>query len=193
MQDSKLVMLLAPEGEGKTRIINHLLRSPKLRVGVIVSLVRDAKIPLDKAFLFMEPQPPASPEGAKAIAELAFRLRPGDWLIVDDAESYFHPRRTLSLAATQNPFREFLNYRRNIGINVLLAAKNPLDFTVQMRNNTRLFIVHPSREPSILRWEKEAGFPAEEILPHGFFWVGSREGGWSRIDTNALDKWDPPV
>lgn len=185
-------MLLAPEGEGKTTILQHLLDRRIIRPGVVVSVARGLTLPPDVVYL--DPPPAASPEGALRIAQVALRLKPGDWLVIDDAESYFHPRRTISLAASQNPLREFLNYRRNLGVNVILAAKDPMDFTRQARNNTRYFIVHPARDPDVLAWERKAEIPVDEMQqPHFGFIVGSRALGWSQVSTNSLDSWDPPL
>lgn len=152
--------------------------------------------------IYADPQPEASPEGGLRITEIALKLEPGDWLVIDDAEEYFHPRRTLSLAATQNPLRSFLNFRRNLGINIILAAKDPMDFTRQVRNNTRYFIAHPPRDPDVENWMRKAHIPVDEdVLKEMGFWplddhdfiVGSRRMGWSKINTAALDKWNPPL
>lgn len=121
------------------------------------------------------------------LALVALNLPPDSWLIVDDAENFLDP--TLS---KRNPFRGFISYRRNLGVNVVLVCKDPLEFPRQLRTNARLWIARPGGDADILRWYKRVGFPEGGLADHEF-WVGRPPGPFERIHAFALDSWDPPM
>lgn len=137
---------------------------------------------LDPGGLVRLDPPCAGPEALHEIALVAVDLAPGDWLVIDDAESFFEPH-----MSRRNAMRVLLQYRRNLGISVALAAKDPMDFPRQVRNNTDLWIVHPEGDVDVLTWERRAGVPTDP-LPRGVFVAGRRGGPWSTITADRFEK-----